>query len=229
MRDELAQEPAEPRRGARGADGERANRLLLIMTLLVLIAVIVVGFFLVRELTTPRAPATLAEQTIADLEKQLDEDRGNALLYFKLADAYYSVQEYEDALGVLDDLRSQETTGYTLAQIMYGTGRIEAARGNVDAALGEYRDALEIWALPEVHYALAELYLGQDDLDSAIENYEQYLELLPADAGAWVKLAGAYEQAGDRAKALDAYRKAAAMMPDDETIAADIARLEAQD
>jgi len=225
MRDELMQERDEPPRGDRG---ERGNHLLLVATLVVLIAVIVVGFFLVRELTTPRAPATLAEQTIAELERQLDGDRGNALLYFKLADAYYSVQEYEDALGVLDDLRSQETTGYTLAHIMYGTGRIEAARGNTDVAVEEYLASLETWELPEVYFALAELYAGEGDTDSAIENLEQYVALMPADASGWVRLAERYIEAGDDTAALDAYKKAATMMPDDETLADKIAKLEAQ-
>lgn len=229
MRDDAVEELADSRAERRSASRrDRANGPLVIIALLVLIAVLVVGVFLVRELTSPRVPATLAEQQIAELEAQLDEDPGNALLYFKLADAYYSVDEYEDALGVLDDLRSQETTGYTLAQVMYGTGRIEAARGNAEAAVQQYRDALETWELPEAHYALAELYMTQGDLDKAISRYEAYLELQPADAGAWVKLAGLYEDTGDKDEALAAYQRAATMLPDDATIAAEVTRLEGQ-
>lgn len=212
-----------------GPSGNRSNLVLTLVAVAVLIAVVVVGYFVLMEITGQRQPQTMAEAAIETLKIQLEADPSDMNIYFQLADEYYRIGAYEEALSALDDLRSLEVTGYPLAMALYGTGRIEQAQGNMDAAIEAYLNALEVD--PEnsdaVH-GLATLYASVGRTEDAIASYEEYVLRMPHDAGALRDLGALYEDRGDPEKALEVYRQAITFMPDDPDLAAAIARLEGQ-
>jgi tetratricopeptide (TPR) repeat protein len=205
---------------------DRLGQALVIISLLVVIAVLVVGFFLLKEVTGEQAPRTAAERAIADYAAQIEADPGNALLYLHLADAYYGAKEYDKALDTLDQVRSMESTGTILAQVLYGTGRIEEARGDNEAAIAAYLDSLKVKELAETRYALARIYHLNEQYGDAVEQYRTYLETMPTDASGWRGLGDALEKQGDKEAALEAYRQAATFLPDDDEISSAISRLE---
>lgn len=207
----------------------RANAVLVLVAVVVLAAVLVVGYFVLKEVVGQRQPQTMAEAAIEALKSQREADPSDMNVYFRLADEYFRIGAYEEALGALDDLRSLEVTGYPLAMSLYGTGRIEQARGDIDAAVEAYLDALEIDPQnSDAVHGLATLYASTGQTDDAIARYEEYVLLMPHDAGALRDLGGLYEDQGDAQRALEVYRQAATYMPDDSEVAAAIARLEGQ-
>jgi len=86
---------------------------------------------------------------------------------------------FEDALAVLRD-----NNGWGVAQTLYGFGGLARARGDHEAALGHFRDALalyrEIDARPEIARCLAGIgwvALSQGDLDLAQSSLTESLQL----------------------------------------------------
>lgn len=223
--DLLLEDEDEPKSPGRPAKSQ-SNTVLVLIVIIVFLAVVIVGYFVVREVLGEREPQTMSEAAIVSLERQIEEDPSNAELYFQLADAYYRIKEYEDAMEVLSRLESMGSTGYTLAQAKYGIARIEQARGDADAAFENYFDSLEAYETADARYGLASLYVSLEQWDDAIASFEQYLALAPTDAGAMVDLASAYEQKGDTVKALEIYKRASTFLPGDAELEAAIARLE---
>lgn len=228
MHDELSEEsPVHNEEGTDETPGaDRTNNALVIVALLAVIAVLVAGFFVVKELTGQRAPATMAEAKIATLEAQVAENPADPNLRLRLVDAYYAIKDYDEAKYHLDEMRSQEVTGTVFAMVLYADGKVEQARGNNDEAVELYLESLELFDYPDTRYALAELYLSVEQWDDAIENYDIYLQTFPTDSGGLVRLGRAYEGKGDFEKALELYKQALTYIPDDPNIVADIARLE---
>jgi len=233
--DERSADPTDPAtmkqrdaQTAAEAGPDRASHVLTIIAMLILIAALAVGVYLVREITSPAQPTTIAEATIADLETQIAADPANLDLRFRLADAYYRAKDYDAALSTLDDLRSEEVTGAAMAMVLYGTGRIEHERGNDELALDSYRQSLEFKDLPDARYGLAALLVSMERWDEAVAECVAYAETNPTDASAFRLLGQAYEGKGDTTNALAAYRQAQQFLPDDPEIAAAVARLEGQ-
>ncbi len=208
------------------AGPDRANNILVIVALLVVIAVLIAGFFVVRELTGERAPTTMAEAKIANLEAQVAENPADPNLRLSLVNAYYAIKDYDEAQYHLDEMRSQEVTGTVLGMVLYANGKIEQARGHNDDAVEMYLQSLELVDYPDARYALADLYLSVEQWDDAITTFELYLKQFPTDSGGLVRLGRAYEGKGDNAKALELYKEALTYIPGDPDITADINRLE---
>lgn len=211
--------PSEARRGMPGW-------LLPAILGAVIVGLIIVGYFVARELTGEKAPETASGAQIVKLNAQLEKEPDNLMLYFQLAEVYYGVGEYDDAIAAIEQVRSRETTGFMAAEAVYGLARIAEAQGDVDQAEDYFLESFELHELGEARYALGRMYVGQDRIDDAIEQWERYLELDDSgDAGAIRDLAKLYEEQGDTARALELYTQAAAYMPDDEETAEALRRL----
>lgn len=195
----------------------------------VVVGLVIVGYFVARELSGEKAPETASGAQIAKLNAQLDEDPENLMLYFQLAEVYYSVGEFDEAISAIEQVRSRETTGFMAAEAVYGLARIAEVQGDYDQSEEYFMESFELHELGEARYALGRMYVSQDRIDDAIEQWERYLELdKSGDAGAIRDLAKLYEEQGDTAHALDLYTKAASYMPDDEEVAEALRRLGAK-
>lgn len=203
--------------------------LLPAVLALVVLGLIIVGYFVVRELTGEKTPETASGAQIVKLKAQMEEDPENLMLYFQLAEVYYSVGEFDEAITAIEEVRSRETTGFMAAEAVYGLARIAEAQGELEQSEEYFMESFEIHELGEARYALGRMYVGQDRIDDAIEQWERYLELDDSgDAGAIRDLAKLYEEQGDNARALELYTQAAVYMPDDEEVAEALRRLGAK-
>jgi DNA-binding response OmpR family regulator len=91
-------------------------------------------------------------------------------------------------------------------------------RGDLDVAIAELEAGLSLEPKAfELHYHLGLLYGRRDDLFLAIRELETALCVQPAHFAAIKNLAVVYQRAGLRHKALDAWERAMAAAPDDET------------
>ncbi len=90
--------------------------------------------------------------------------------------------------------------------------------GDLDTAIGELESGLAIEPRAfELHYHLGLLYGRRDDLFLAIRELETALCVQPMHFAAIKNLAVVYQRAGLRHKAIDAWERAMAAAPDDET------------
>jgi tetratricopeptide (TPR) repeat protein len=94
-------------------------------------------------------------------------------------------------------------------------GKLLADRGEFDAAMADYRKALQVnSAYAEAHNNLGNLLFGRGDVDGAIDHYRQALESKPQFAEAHDNLALALAGHGQVDEALVHYRRALEISPD---------------
>jgi predicted Zn-dependent protease len=94
--------------------------------------------------------------------------------------------------------------------------RTLGAKNHVDDAVREYRAALEARpGLPQVHLAIAQLYVDELNWTNAIEELNQELAVSPNNSLAMALLGRAYVQTGNETRAIPLLRKVIARYPDD--------------
>ncbi len=215
--------------GVADGGGPRRSPLNLILAVALIVLLVGVGvavFFVVQVATTSHQPQTMTDLQVQQLQQQIKKTPQNGTLYLQLASEFYNVQAYDKALQALKDLQSINPTGATLAESIYAQGRITEVRGDKNAALDDYLKSVSVTETAEARWALGNLYLDQKKYVDAAKDFEHYVVLVPGDAGGFAKLGAAYEGAADTQKALAAYRKSNAFIPNQPAVVAAIKRLE---
>jgi tetratricopeptide (TPR) repeat protein len=93
-------------------------------------------------------------------------------------------------------------------------GIVLAARGAVEAAIGEYQTALRLDpGLPRAHNNLGTLLEQKGQIDQAIEHYLEAIAASPSFAKAYNNLGNAYVKKGRLKEAVEAYRAALGLKP----------------
>jgi tetratricopeptide (TPR) repeat protein len=96
----------------------------------------------------------------------------------------------------------------------YNLGIALNEQGDIDGAIGHYRQALDLWpGYAEAHYNLGRLLVQKGQLDEAITHYEKALEINSADADAHNNLGATLFASGRIEEAIAHYRKALAIQP----------------
>jgi tetratricopeptide (TPR) repeat protein len=95
------------------------------------------------------------------------------------------------------------------AEAYAGLGDANAAKGNIDGAVGAYQKALANNPLnPRVHVSLGKIYYGEKQLYyEAVNSYKKAIELDPRYIEARMGLAEVYEEKGLYQDAIGEYRK----------------------
>lgn len=106
-----------------------------------------------------------------------------------------------------------------LGAVLLETGDAAGARTHLERAV-----AIAPW-IEAARYDLGALELREGKLDAAKKELEAATRLDAASVDAWLLLARARDESGDRAGALDAVRRAAAVRPDDAEAAEALQRL----
>ncbi len=208
--------------------GSPVSLILASIIVLLLVAIGVGGFFILRTTRSAEVPQTMADSRIREVRAQIKKTPNVGGLYLVLANEYFKTKAYDQALQSLTDLQSINPTGAILAESLYAQGKIAEVRGNKDAAIATYLKSLEVTETVDVRWALGTLYLRDKRYDGAVENLERYVIAQSNDADGYAALGAAYEGLGDREKALAAYNKADALIPNTPGILAAIKRLKGQ-
>lgn len=107
----------------------------------------------------------------------------------------------------------------------YELARIFRERGDVDAAIDEYKQGLAIWpTYADAHYNLASVYLQKGDADSAIIEYRTAIKLQPDDPEIHNNLANALRGSGQMPEAIAEYETALRLQPNFAAAHANLAR-----
>jgi tetratricopeptide (TPR) repeat protein len=204
------------------------NLVLAAVAFALLVGILVAGYFVLQVSKPGQQPVTMEDAQIQQLKTQIQKTPTNQGLYLSLAASYFKVKDYDKALETIKALEKMNPKGVVLAESIYAEARIAEMRGNADAAIPLYGRSLAVTETADVRFALGQLYMGRKQYAEAAKNLERYTALMPMDADGFVRLGAAYEGTGDKAKALAAYKKAKAYVPENAAATAAIKRLEGQ-
>lgn len=150
-------------------------------------------------------------ESIAMLERLLDEQRSDVMARVWLARAYYEAGQFEAARSTL----SVDDPALSLTpEPSYWLGRIELATDNPALAEAHFQRAVEIQAAAAPAWeALASMALNRDEIAQAIAHAEAAVRANTARASAHFLLAIAHARAGEPEPAAMALHAALALNP----------------
>jgi tetratricopeptide (TPR) repeat protein len=195
------------------------DRLLLssVALLAVAIASFAVFYYLDHELsgTTSERSSTI---DVAAYEQVVRDDPNNITGRLALAEAYFGLQRYNDAI---DQYEAALVISDTSALAHVGLGRARLAIGDLAGAAESFQAVVDQSADEDVsgtlvqsaHYYLGKIAVDQARADDAISELETATEMEPTDADAWYLMGIAYVKAGRLADGIQALSKAVMFVP----------------
>jgi tetratricopeptide (TPR) repeat protein len=156
------------------------------------------------------------EKAIDEVERAIELDPDIGIGYYALARILTREKRFEEA-----DIWYERALEKIPGENWWRLARANAARssGNLNLAKQEYLAIIErSQNFVSAHYELAWLYRLLEQKEPSIESIEQAIALTSVSKQEYYVRAGAiYEWAGDIEKALDAYRQALSLNPDNQT------------
>jgi tetratricopeptide (TPR) repeat protein len=126
--------------------------------------------------------------------------------YLALARLYGRRQRSSDAQAVLDEARAHVPESAPMRQQL---GELEAQRAQMDAAIREFRRAIEIDPrLPGAHFGLASALRRTGQLDAAASAFEQLAAIDAGYPGLALERGMLFEARGEAERAVEFYRRA---------------------
>ncbi len=150
--------------------------------------------------------------TILDETKRLDPQNLDVLQL--LGDVYHALGKQEEARSVwsqvLSSLGQAAGDGLDPLEQQLVSGDVYLKSGDADLALAAFQNAQTITADdPGVYQGLGGVYLLKEDYSAAVQAYERFAELDPANSFASISLGIAQQRAGQRDAAQQSYQHAA--------------------
>jgi protein O-mannosyl-transferase len=159
----------------------------------------------------------------ASFKKSL-QMQSNYRTHNALGEVYIATKRPEDAITQFQSAL-QKAPDYYLVHRNLGDAYLDL--GKFDSAVSAYENAVRFRpADPENHNRLARAYLKAGREDEAVSQLGKMNQIFPQYAPAWKNLAALLSKRGDKSGAVEALRRAAALDPADQSIQAEIARLE---
>lgn len=171
-----------------------------------------------RDLRTKRATAWINAQRFddaaAELERLLAEDPLDPTVHVRLAEARELSGRPDDAERRYRQALELSWEAEDAARVHRGFGDFHRRNGNLDAAVDQYRQALDLDPdLGAARRALAGLLGYRGDLDAAARQYAEAANRNPEDAEAWQGEAMARLYAGDLEQARTRLGEAVSRVP----------------
>ncbi|MCC6347529.1 MAG: tetratricopeptide repeat protein [Nitrospirales bacterium] len=154
----------------------------------------------------PFVMATLEDKIVKVLEKKHKPDPVEAhLRSYRLHMEAKELQQAEAALFQAAAIAPEA------AKILFGLGQLAHARGDLNGAIGQYKEAITRHPLfVKAYNAMGELYEDLGDLRSAVTYYEKAHEISPANTERLLALVRLFHKTGDGKKAESILKEAIA-------------------
>jgi tetratricopeptide (TPR) repeat protein len=214
-------EPVSP---ARRRDWLATTLFASVAMLLVAVVALAVMLFWV----VPRkgeAPSTAAQAAIDKASAAVEAKPKDVNTRLVLADAYYQHRLWDQALNALDQARSLEPTGATMAFVEVGYGRTYERMGDTASAQKHYEASLKLEETFDALYALGSLALGRGDDSQAVDFWLKALKVTPGAATLRLDIAKIYEKQKKYDLALAQLQEAARYLGPDPEVAEAINRV----
>jgi len=165
--------------------------------------------------TDKAAAAPLYQQTIDIFQRRIALDPNNDEAYYYVGLSYRELGQYGEAISAM---RQSAALAGTRADRHFWLGLLYVQTDSTDLAEQEFQQAVDLDAANSGNKAIALRQLGyyrllRKDYAGAIERLEQSATINPKDAGTLLWLAQGYQNAGNRAKAAENYRRVLALDP----------------
>lgn len=144
-----------------------------------------------RKLYRRMIDAGLYEQAAEGFSSLLQDNVADVEATLGLASAYVEQSRLDEAEGMLQRIL-QANPRHVDARLLQA--RIDRARGDLDKAIEEIKEVVEISPVTRVQMQLANLYQKQGDLDAAVSVYQTVLQENPSYEEAYVPLLDALLQ-----------------------------------
>ncbi|HOJ51799.1 MAG TPA: tetratricopeptide repeat protein [Syntrophales bacterium] len=158
-------------------------------------------------------PEKAIEECKGAIEKKPDYSEAYNLLgtlYLNVGDFQRAISAFRKAL----DNVTYETPAvalYNLGQAYHRLKEYDQALTYLqEAAAKDFRGEM----LPVIEYAMGEVNYERGDLKRAAQHFHQAVELAPLFADAYYRLGEAYLKQGDKARALEVWKKLLTLLPD---------------
>ena len=142
-------------------------------------------------------------------------------IYHSIASRFYARKEWERAVTAYEMSMkfvspSQKANGYTTRHVLDLThlGIALAQQGQLDRAIEQFRQALEIRADVTAYYNLGLALKSQGQLEQAVDSYCRALEIQPQNVEILTTLGVAFAQQGQVNRAIEQFRRALEIQPD---------------
>lgn len=165
-------------------------------------------------------------RAIGEYRRALQFDSTAASIYLSLAEDYFALKLYDDAVLQLQDALAIDPANL---QAMEFLSDLLVETGQVDSAIVMAKKLISL-APEETRYRsnLATLYIRQDSLPAAIAQYEAILKQTPEDGDALSQISAIYISMKDFQKALETSRKLYDLDSTDDRVAFTVASLYAE-
>jgi tetratricopeptide (TPR) repeat protein len=145
-------------------------------------------------------PFAVAGAGGCDRNKQANEQREREIAQRQKGEANAQADEFENS----------EDPPFT-AETRFAAGQLAESQGQFDTAIGQYREALKLNPKHlDSMFRLGAVYVQTKRFDDAVATWQRYLKLTNNSAQGFNNLALAYDAAGRRAEAEQAYQAAIA-------------------
>lgn len=168
------------------------------------------------------------DEALANFTKATQCNPNYASAYNHIGAVYLAQQKYDDAIKAtrkaIDKDRAFADAFYNLGLAYLGLYAQSGYKdtGKRDQAESLFKRATEINPkLPDVHAALAQLYLDKGDTEKAVIRQRLAVELDPGNVETWKKMGEIYDRAGDREKSKASYTRAKDLKEAPQKMAAD--------
>jgi len=195
------------------------NRLIIWSAALLVfaIAAFAVYYYADQRGSTP-ANETIMQRQLTLYEQVVRDDPNNITNRLALADAYYSLQRYSDAIPqyeaalVINDQSTLANLGLGRAKL--GAGDAAGASASFQWIIDQSKEADIAGALVQsAYYYRGSIALDQQKPDEAIAQLTQAIGIERSDSDAWYLMGTAYIQTGKLDEAVDALTKAVLFVP----------------
>lgn len=204
---------AQPSRGV-------LDRVILWSGILLVVSVVAFGtyYYLDQQSSSP-ATQQGPRIELGRYEQVVRDDPNNITNRLALADAYYTLDRYDDAVAQYEAalvINSESALGHVgLGRALLATGDLTGAAESLQAVIDQsQKEDIAGTLVQTAHYYLGKIALQQQQPDEAIAQLKEATTIERSDADAWYLMGTAYVQNGQLDEALDALTQAVLFVPD---------------
>src|SRR3972149_1676768 len=188
-------------------------------TLLVVSIVAFAAYYYLDQRGSAPSNQEVLQIQLSQYEQVVRDDPDNITNRLALADAYLSLERYDDAIGQYEAapvINEQSTLARVgLGRGKLGAGDLAAASESFQAVIDQSKGAdISGELVQSAYYYLGSIALDQQKPDEAVEHLKQATSIERSDSDAWYLMGTAYLQSGKLDEAVDALAQAVLFVPD---------------
>jgi tetratricopeptide (TPR) repeat protein len=200
--------------------GALLDRAIIWSALLLVVSIAAFGtyYYFSQHGSTPPTEQQVMERQLSQYEQMVRDDPNNLNDRLALADTYYGLKRYPDAISQYQAalaINDQSTLGDV------GLGQAKLAAGDLAGASASFQKVIDQSQGSDVagelvqsaHYYLGSIALDQQNPDEAIQQLTAATTIEKSDSDAWYLMGTAYVQLGKLDDAVNAFTQAVLYVP----------------